>query len=286
MIVLESTFPKNYREEEIGKILNYAQTGKFCQVICVPGAGKATIMRILAHNREVIRHHLKEKESAFRFVYINLQELANFSDAEVLEFLYLSLTDNKPNTKEPLLLSKEIKEFVNKFTENQNLVLLFDHFDQYQNQLPRLFFELLKNLTTIAKYKFSCVFGTRRDLSELLDIEVLKQYYDFFIGNTVYISINNEPATNILFAQIEKVFQKKLNPELKTKIISLTGGHAKLTKVISEMVLMENINLNTEELLIKPLVNATLFELWLYLTAQEQQTLKEITSKNTSLDEP
>src|SRR3990167_4929056 len=119
-----------------------------------------------------------------------------------------------------------LTEAVNKLVvQGQTIIFLFDHFDEYQNRLPRSFFQMLRSLRSIAKYKFAAAFATRRDLAELVDPEILSQFYDFFIDNTVYLKIHDKSATNFLFSQIEQVFGKKLSETDRKTITILTGGH-------------------------------------------------------------
>src|SRR3989344_619594 len=281
MIIFESTFPKDYRSDEIKRILDHVTTGKFCQLVCIPGAGKATILRLLAHNRNVLKLHLGEKEKSIRFIYSNLLELTSYDDAQIAKFLLLALDQKIPKTDDSLVLTKQLNETVNNLAgRGQTLVLLFDHFDEYQNRLPRSFFQLLRGLNSVAKYKFAAVFATRRDLRELIDPEILKEFYDFFVGNTVYMQVWDKAASDFMFAQIEEVFKKKIPDADKKNILQATAGHAKLTKITAELFLRENIKLSKELLLASSLVRAALFELWLFLTAPEQQVLIQIAKGN------
>lgn len=280
MKIFESDFPDDYRKEEIKKILDFVIRGKFCQLVCLPGAGKATILRLLAHNRDLLRFHLGEKEESVRFIYLNLLELANYDEAKIVKFLLLALDEKAQGADDPLILLKQLNETVNKLAaQKQTLIFLFDHFDEFQNHLPRSFFQMLRGVKNLAKYKFAAVFATRRDLKELIDPEILKEFYDFFIDNTVYLKIYDKKATAFIFFQIEQVFEKKFSETDKKSIIALTSGHTKLTKVIAELVMRENVPIEKETLLAKPIIHATLFELWLFLTAQEQQVLAQIAKK-------
>lgn len=280
MIIFESTFPSDYRQQEIGEILKLTLTGKFCQLVCIPGAGKATILRLLAHNRNLLRFHLKEKEKPVRFIYLNLLEFTNYQEAEIAKFLLLSLDAEAPSTNDSLLLIKQLNENINKLAlAGQTLIFLFDHFDEFQNKLPRSFFQILRSAASIAKYKFAAVFATRRDLRELVDPAIAKEFYDFFVGNTIYLKIYDKVASDFMLSQIEEVFKRKIPPKDKEAIISITGGHAKLTKVLAESRLRENIALDVQTLLETPIVHAALLELWLFLTAHEQRVLTLIAQK-------
>ncbi len=280
MLIFESTFPKTYRRKEIKQILDFVTIGKFCQLVCIPGGGKATILRLLAHNRRLLRFHLGEKEKGLRFIYLNLLELHQYDEGQIAKFLLLALDETVRAQNDPLILTKMLSETVNKLANaGQTLIFLFDHFDEVQNRLPRQFFQMLKGLKNLARFKFAVVFATRRDLTELVDREILRDFYDFFIGNTLYLKILDKDAVALLFSQIEKVFTKKIKEADKKRITTLSGGHAKLTKVLTESLLRGEITSFQSGLITKPIVSAALLEIWHFLTAQEQQVLQKISRK-------
>ena len=286
MNIFESTFPNDFRSETIKQILDNVLTGNFCQFVCIPGSGKATILRLLAHNRNLLKFHLKDKEKSLRFIYLNFLELTSFEESTITKFLLLTITQKTPSISDPLALSKQLVETVNKLSdEEQTIVFLLDHFDEYQNRLPRAFFQMLKSIKTHSKYKFSVVFAARRDLLDLLDEEIVKQYWDFFVGNTIYLNIFDENATEFLFEQIEKVFSKKLSRDQRLKITKLSGGHTKLTKILTELVLGQNEKLETETLLKNLQVQAVLLEIWLFLTSLEQHELYELAQNGKSTNQ-
>jgi hypothetical protein len=277
MKIFESTFPQTFRQAEIKQILDFVTKGRSCQLVCVPGAGKATVLRLLAHNRELLRFHLGEKEKPVRFIYLNLLELPGFDEAQISKFILISIDDKAQTPDDHLVLQKLLNEAVNGLAvQNQTLILLFDHFDEYQNRLPRSFFQMLRNFKDLARYKFAAVFASRRDLAEIIDPEILKEFYDFFTDNAVYLKIYDKDAADLLFSQTESVFEKKIPEKTRQDIIKQTSGHAKLTKVIAELILKESVSPAAETLLAKPIIHATLQELWLFLTPREQQVLSQI----------
>src|SRR5438132_11744681 len=117
MIIFESTFPPNFRQSVIKEILDYVSAGKFCQLICIPGAGKATILRLLAHNRKVLKFHLQDKEKQFRFIYLNLYELPDYNEARIAKFLILALDQKPPKTEDSLELTKCLNETINRLAD-------------------------------------------------------------------------------------------------------------------------------------------------------------------------
>lgn len=287
MQIFESQFPNDYRQAEIKKILDYVLVGKFCQVVCIPGAGKATVLRLLAHNRNILKFHLQEKEKSLRFIYLNFFELIDFSEAQIAKFMLLALDQKPQSQNDHLTLTKQLNETVNKLAgQGQTIVFLFDHFDEHQNRLPRSFFQTLKSLRSLAKYKFSVVFATRRDLADLVDEDILKDYWDFFVGNAIYLNVYDKVAVGHLFLQIEKVFAKKLTPDQKTRIAKIAGGHAKLTKIITELILSQKAPLETDSLLNIQQVQAALYEIWLFLTGVEQRELHSLSQNKQTPNTP
>lgn len=276
MKAFESTFPKDYRKYEIRKILSLILAGKFTQVISVPGGGKATVLKLLAVNTKLRKSHLGNDETSISFLYLNLLELGDFDQVQLEKYLLLALDEKAKPASDHLMLLKQLNKIVAKKLDTTSIVLMFDHFDEFQNHLPKSFFQMLRGFKELKKYKFTCVFATRRDLRELIDFEIVKEFYDFFLDNTVYLQLNDKVATDFLFSQIEKLFSKKLDEENRQSILSQTSGHTKLTKVISELVLQEGIDTDPDTLLSKSIIRAALFELWLFLTAQEQHNLKLI----------
>lgn len=278
----ESQFPKDYRKDDIAKICSFVLQGKFCQLVSIPGNGKATLLKLLANNQNIRSYHLKTEAKTTYFLYTNLLELPDFTENNIYKSLLLSFEKIQGKTldthiipSDPAMLFQSLKDSIDSIANEQKttLVLLLDHFDEYQNHLSRSFFQMLRTLKSLAKYRFSVVFATRRDLKDLVDPEITKEFYDFFIDNAVYLKLYDAEACIFLLSQVENVLEQKLSPESKTTLLKLTGGHTKLLKVCTEIVLQEKITPTIGNLLQKSIVKAALYELWLFLTPQEQQSL-------------
>lgn len=272
----EENFPKDFRKIDIKRILGFTTAGKFCQVVCAPGAGKATLLKLLEKNQNILEYHLGQRAKSLKFLSINLHELSSFEELQIVKFLLFSISNKLEPKDDIMILRKQFREAVATICRKFTLVLLFDHFDEFQNHLPRSFYQLLRDTKNMSKYKFAAIFATRRDLVGLVDEQITKSYWDFFIGNSIYLAIFDRKAVEYLFSQIENVLEKKLTASQKKQIVNLTYGHAKLTKIISEQVLQEGASLDSQLLLKNQQVLATLYEIWLFLTAQEQRALHKI----------
>ncbi len=290
----EASFPKDYRKEDIAKICSLVSQGKFSQVICPPGNGKATLLKLLVNNPPIRSYHLGKEADTTYFLYINLLELPDFTESSIYKFLLLSFERMQGKTldatslsSDPVILLQSLKDSIDIIAnqEKRTTVLLLDHFDEYQNHLSRSFFQMLRTLKSLAKYRFSVVFATRRNLKELVDPEICKEFYDFFVDNTVFLSLYDRVAIECMLSQIEERFGKTLSINDRKTLIELTGGHIKLTKVAAESILDEQIAVRKETLLEKPIVKGALFELWYFLTPQEQQFLaSSLLASSVSLD--
>lgn len=276
-IITLNNFPKDYRQTEIKEIFSLVLKGKFCQLICIPGGGKATILKLIASNQNLRRLHLKDKFDTTRIIYLDLHELPNFQQEQIEKFLLLEIDPQIKPQSESLLLTKQLKETLSSLVlKNINIVFLLDHFDEFQNRLPTSFLQLLSSFRSLNKYKFAAVFGTRRDLKELVDPQILLKFYDFFTANSIYLKIYDEKATQVIFDQVEQGLGTKLTKTQKEKIFALTSGHAKLTRLLAETFLREKIQLDYQNLQTVPHIAQTLFEIWSFLTAGEQQMTKAI----------
>src|SRR5687767_14561044 len=91
MARFETQYPLTAREKEIKEVLRLVSRGQSCQIISVPGAGRSTILRLLAYHPKLIEHYLGDKTTSLHFVYLNFAEIASFELFELYKFLFLSL---------------------------------------------------------------------------------------------------------------------------------------------------------------------------------------------------
>lgn len=294
----ESLYPGNSREEEIKKILGYVRAGLSCQAIGVPGVGRANLLGLLAFNRNVRIKHLGERQKDFHFVYLNFAEAGQAGLHEVNKFIFLNLLESLGERKyqetlekiqnlfkealslnDPLILWQNLKKAVDIIAnqEGLSLVLLFDRFEEYFKNATSEFFLNLRTLRSLAKYRFAVIFSLTRPLEKSLDGWVYKEFYEFFVGHTVYIPLHDDPGMNFRLAYLEKTSGEKLETKIKESVLVLTGGHGKLTKVAIETLLRQKkVDNLSEFLLSQPPVQGALFEILSALTSQEQEVLTKI----------
>ncbi len=291
----ESLFPAQTRQTEIEQILGFVKSGNSVQVIGLPGGGKSHVLGLLPYNSALRHKHLGENQKWFHFVLMDFSQVRNKSLHEVVKFIFLSLIDSLSERKmqkeydkaqaiftqalalsDELVLFQGLKRAIDLLSIEKELtiVLLFDRFEEYIPMVTPEFFANLRTLRNHAKYRFSVVFSLNRPLEDLLDQAVLADFYDFLIGNVVYVSLFDKSGFVFRTAYMEKVSGKKLPPGALEEIKKLTGGHGKLTRLITESMLAHpNEKIEMEYLLKQPAMSAALMELWQYLTPSERHAL-------------
>lgn len=300
----EALYPEQTREKEIKKIIEIVQSGRAAQVVGLPGSGKGIVMGLLAYNKNVRLRHLKDLYKWYHFVYMDFSEVKKRSFFDVVKFMLISLSYSlserklEEEQKEVNSLLKEALEFKDELILFQALkkaidylaierkltiIFLFDRFDQYTPFIDENFFLNLKILRNRAKYRFSAVFSSNRPLEEALEPSLFSEFYEFLIGNVVYLDPYDKAGTDFRYSYLEKVTGKKASEQLKQELVKITGGHGKLTRVCYELLLSEkNLKEGLETFLLdKTPVIGALTEIWENFTPEEQKLLQ----KNGQIDE-
>ena len=294
----ESLYPETSRFKEIEKIFNFVKEGFSCQLIGIPGAGKSNLLRLLAYNRNVRIKHIGENQKWFHFVYLDLSEIKNRSFLDMEKYLFLELADSlrdrdllKEHEKlhqifnqhiklqDELVLFQGLKEAINYLSIEKELtiVFMFDKMETYVPFLTNRFFGNLKILRNLAKYRFSSVFSLTRSVEETSEPSVYTDFLEFFQGKTIYLSLFDKPSLKFRISYLEKLADKKIDKQTIDEIISLTGGHGKLTRICAETVLGTDRELRIGDgklgnfFLEQKAVKNTLLEIWQSLTTDEQK---------------
>ncbi len=294
----EAFYPDNARTLEIERIIRYIKEGASCQLLSIPGAGRSTVLRLLANNRRVRIKHLGELQAKTHFVLVNFSEIRNRGLFDAMKFLFLALADSlrergmkteyekinslfKDSLKfnDELVLFQALKEAIEYLSLERklNIVMLFDRFEEYIPSVTNEFFTNLRALRSRAKYQFSIVFSLNRPLEALLDPLALSDYHEFVAGNNIYLSINDNVTTGFRVKHIEKVTGKKLPETVYAQVIEETGGVGKLAKLSVEVLLssekLPDIQQLGAYLFSNKLIKESLSEICRSLTPSEQMTL-------------
>lgn len=289
---LEAQYPKNSREKEIGEIIAFLKKGDCVQIVSTPGAGRSTLLGLLAYNMHVREHHFHHEKEQYHFVMVEFSEIHNKPSIEALKLILLDLVsslEDRPldNTyekskdilKESLLLNDELvlfqalKKILDMIALEKGLtvVLLFDQFDSYIPMLTSDFFTKLRSLRSHTKDKVRIVFSLYKPLEYLLEPQLFSDFSEYVTGNIVYLSLLDTPTLDFQLEHIEKNTGKHIQKQVRQDLIRLTAGHSKLTKVGTQAILAnEPTGGLTDFLLSQNRVFAALSDIWQSLNPAEQ----------------
>jgi len=234
----ESLYPPDSRFDEIEKTLSFIKSGNSCQVISLPGVGRADILGLLAYNRKARYLHLGQNQKWFHFVMMNFSEIKGRNLNDATKYIFLELKNS--------LEQRKIEEFevVNKILQDclasndeqiffqglkkaldylclekeLTVVFLFDRFEEYIPMLSPQFFSNLRVFRDRAKYRFSVVFPVNKPLEDSIGHDMLSDFYEFIEGNTIYLPLNDPKILNFRISYIEKVSGKKIDPKVLKKL--------------------------------------------------------------------
>ncbi len=313
----ESLYPDNSRFDEIEKILGYIKNGNSCQLIGLPGVGRSNLLGLLSFNKNVREKHLAENQKWYHFVNLNFSEIRKKPLYDCLKFILLAISESLRERKtykgaeerfsaieafdildkifkdvikssDELVLFSGLKRAIDYLCIEKELtvVLLFDRFEEYIPMLDTEFFANLRILRNRAKYRFSVVFSLNRSLEDLIEPTLFADFYEFLVGNIVYLPLLDKPGLEFRISYLEKISGKKIDKMTIEKVLELTNGHGKLTRLCLEAILAtSDLQLATSKKLKSYLLNhksiqSALYEIWYSLTPEEQ---KMITSRSTDV---
>ncbi|HSX09201.1 MAG TPA: helix-turn-helix domain-containing protein [Candidatus Saccharimonadales bacterium] len=291
-------FPLDTRKEELEGIISFVSKGNSCQLIGLPGANRSTTLGLLVYNKNIRKKYLGELQDTTHFVLIDFSEIRNRPLTDVMKYLFLNLTEslrergmmdeNKAvgdifrehlKFQDEFLLFQGFKEAIDYMTLEKKITVnfLFDRFEEYIPTVTADFFANLRILRNRGKYRFSAVFSINRPLEDMLDPDLLADYYEFVAGRIVKMKLYDKPSSDFWISYISRITHKKISESTVHAIISLTGGHGKLTKLSLEAVLAQKKNEdNLEEfLLVQKTVKKSLTEIWQSFSPAEQADLIE-----------
>lgn len=291
-------FPEDARAAELAQLVSYLHDGNSCQLIGVPGVSRSTVLSLLVYNKKIRQKQLGDFQKESHFVLVDFSEIRNRGLFDVMKYLFLNLTESLRERGLPeenkhvgdifrehlkfqdeLVLFQGFKEAVDYLALEKKLaiVFLFNRFEEYIPSVTNDFFSNLRTLRSRAKYRFSIVFSVNRPLEDILEPETLADYAEFIAGKAIYLRLSDQPTNEFWHKHIEKVTGKKISQADFATILSLTGGHGKLTKLSLEALLAQekDVAITQGTLLAQKTIQDALREIWQSLTPAEQADLRE-----------
>src|SRR3990167_3814472 len=300
----ESLYPDTSRFEEIEKILGYIKNGNSCQLIGLPGVGRSNLLGLLVYNTNVRIKHLSENQKWFHFVLCNFSEIRKKPLFEATKFIFLSLVDSLRERKmneeyealdkifkdsvvsnDELVLFQGLKRAIDFMCIEKELtvVFLFDRFEEYISMLEAEFFASLRILRNRAKYRFSVIFSLNRPLEDLIEPMLFADFYEFLAGNIIYLPLLDKPGLDFRISYLEKVSGKNIDKKSIEKVLELTAGHGKLTRLCLEATLSNQEarikNKDLKDFFVgQKSIKGALYEIWSSLLPEEQTFFKKLIS--------
>jgi hypothetical protein len=232
---LESYYPASVREKELKQISSFIQQGSSCQVIGIPGVGRANLLGFLSYNRKIRTKYFGQNESSYHFVLINLAEIRQKLPTETWKFIFLQLVFSlkERGFKKEFVLADQI--FRDSLSYNDSLVitqglkravelLVYESkinicflFERFETMLPSIssdFFTTLRSIRDSAKYKFSCIFSSTRPLESILEPITMADFYEFFAGHITYVPLLDVGGINFRISYLENLSKTKIPKDL------------------------------------------------------------------------
>lgn len=254
----EALYPDNTRFKEIEKILSFVKEGHSCQLIGIPGTGRANLLGLLPYNKNVRIKHLGDNQKWFHFVLLNFSEIRKKPLLDATKFIFLGLLDSLRERKmdkeyaavntifkeglglnDEMVLFQGLKKTIDFLAVEKELtiVFLFDRFEEYVPTVTSDFFANLRILRNRAKYRFSVVFSTNRPLDDMLEPIFFSDFYEFMAGKNVYLPLLDKPGLDFRISYLEKITGKKVDKKILDEIMKLTGKHGSLARHCLEAIL-------------------------------------------------
>src|SRR6266568_626549 len=279
-------FPVTTRKEEIDNLVSFVRNGTSCQLVGIPGANRSTVLGLLVYNKSIREHHLGIFQDTSHFVLVDFSEVRNRPLFDVMKYLFLNLTESlrERGLKEE---NQAVGDIFREHLKFQDEFFLFDRFEEYIPTVTADFFANLRILRNRGRYRFSVVFSVNRPLEDMLDPDLLADYYEFVAGKIVPMKLNDKPSTDFWIENISKLTKRKLDPSLIQKVVKLTGGHGKLTKLsVEALITQKEMPTDAQKfLLAQKIIRKSLQEIWHVFSPAEQADLLEGKFEDSSIAE-
>lgn len=297
----ETLYPANSRFDEIAQIFAFIKAGKSCQLIGLPGVGRTNVSELLIYNTKVRALHAGDNQKWFHFVGVDFSEVRNKPLLEVTKLMFLELVESlherlmeeeyvftsqvfkeSLSFQDELVLFQGLKKVIDYLAEEKELtiIFLFERFEEYIPMLTSSLFSNLRILRNRAKYRFSVVFSLNRPLEDMVEPTTIADFYEFFLDQKVYLALGNKVITDFRVSYLEKIAQKQIEKHVVEKVLALTNGHGKLTRLCLEVYLQNADDIDEQTLLEKKPMQGALLEIWYSLTPAEQDDLLNNAKKN------
>ncbi|HLF89083.1 MAG TPA: winged helix-turn-helix domain-containing protein [Anaerolineales bacterium] len=155
------TYPSNYRQNEIQRMLTAIRAGESVSLLGLSGAGKSNLLGFLANR----------VSWEGRFVLVDGNRLAEPTPPALYQLIHRALTNNPPNGDIYPALARVVDHTLAE--SPSGVCLLLDRFDALEGDHARTASSNLRALRDAHKYSLTFVFATRRPLDPLTELAEL-----------------------------------------------------------------------------------------------------------------
>ncbi|MBN1993958.1 MAG: winged helix-turn-helix domain-containing protein [Anaerolineae bacterium] len=274
----EASFPADYREAEVGQIMNALYKLRSIALNGLAGMGKSNVVRFVVSHPQVKPRYLKERPANFVFIHLDCAGLGDGSEIELLSELLLQLRatvstpSDAPLPADGRNLRRALKEQLLALPPALTPVVAFDYFDEAAAATDHTFFNYLFFLRNCRPQgNLAYIFVTRRPVGSFFELHEL-------LDETCFIGpLNTKDALESL-QRDEARLGHTFDPYQRTRLLDCTGGHPGFLKNAIELAAASLDLRRPEETLARQLlqwdnIKRLAEELWADLTPAEQETL-------------
>lgn len=293
-------YKKGYKSKLIKDIFRQIQQGESFTLMGMPGIGKTEIYQSFDANFEFWQELFPKKKIDFLFISLDLTKLLDISPLGfyklLLNRLYKTITSN---IKEKTVLDQS-KEILNESKDKQDLFTIFSSVEELIKLITQVlgyklciliddfatvadfnkqFFNSLKAIRNINKWKVTLAFSSNRDLLTTLNLKILDELYDIFLNKKFWLKPISEKEAFLGMEEWEKERGIKLPKQVKKKFFKISGGHPGYMRALSRVYFDQDEKLsifdekNIEKLADSDPVRARSEKLWTRLLDEYKEFL-------------
>jgi hypothetical protein len=236
------TYPADYREKEVVRILSAVQAGECASVVGLSGAGKSNLMGFLANRPDAFPHPN---------ALIDCNRLRQNTSDELFRLIRRSLDENTPVDDEFVALDVLTE---NQLAENGGkLTLLLDRFEILA--ADSAIASNLRALRDAHKYQLTFITATRRPLNPASELAEL------FFGHTIWLGPLSESDTQWNVTRYAQRVGQDWDQPVAAQMRELTWGYPSLLRAVSEAY-ASGAKLDLAELREHPAIQRRVKEFW------------------------
>lgn len=275
-------FKKGYKKKLLKEILTQIKQGESFTLMGMPGIGKTDLFQTFDKNIKFWEQLFPKEKIDFIIVFLDLTKLLDISP---LGFYRLLLTriqkkidenlkdeniqrkikeiyTNALNNHDLFVIFSAVEDIIKLITldANLNLCILIDDFGTLAD-FDKQFFNSLKAIRNINKWKVTLAFSSDRDLITSLTPEVLDELYDLFLNKQLWLKPISKKDAYLGLREWERERGIKLPKKIKQSIFEISGGHPGYMRALSRIYFdngKESSILNNEEIIKLALHSTTL----------------------------